>query len=219
MTFVDWISEPVNWVYAPIGLIVLYSAFRVVTVKNLVHAALFLVASLAGTAGLFLLLSAEFVAWVLVLVYIGAVIVLFLFGIMITRAPTGRDENLDSQKKIWPAILSIGVFVAMAGASISAFESQLISGRRRTDLYRGDRRGPARTFRDPLRSGFLRAVGGSDRWHNDCPPRPQPGRGRREARGMRARSLRSLAALRCPVSGGYRIPDTGYRALEELQCF
>jgi NADH-quinone oxidoreductase subunit J len=127
VTFVDWISEPVNWVYAPIGLIVLYSAFRVVTVKNLVHAALFLVASLAGTAGLFLLLSAEFVAWVLVLVYIGAVIVLFLFGIMITRAPTGRDENLDSQKKIWPAILSIGFFVVMAGASINAFESQLIN--------------------------------------------------------------------------------------------
>lgn len=127
MSFADWINEPVNWVYAGIGLIVLYSGFRVVTVKNVVHAALFLVATLAGTAGLFLLLSAEFVAWVLVLVYIGAVIVLFLFGIMITRAPTGRDENLDSQKKIWPAILSIGVFIAMAGASISAFESEVIN--------------------------------------------------------------------------------------------
>lgn len=126
MNFVDWISEPVNWVYLAIALVVLYSAFRVVTVKNVVHAALFLVATLAGTAGLFLILSAEFVAWVLVLVYIGAVIVLFLFGIMITRAPTGRDENLDSQKKLWPALLSIGMFVAMAGASVNAFESMVI---------------------------------------------------------------------------------------------
>ena len=73
----------------------LASAFRVVTAKNVVHAALFLVATLAGTAGLFLILSAEFVAWVLVLVYIGAVIVLFLFGIMITRAPD-RIRRRDS---------------------------------------------------------------------------------------------------------------------------
>ncbi|REK12799.1 MAG: NADH-quinone oxidoreductase subunit J, partial [Actinobacteria bacterium] len=83
MTFADWISAPVNWVFLAIGLIVLLSGFRVVTSKNVVHAALFLVGALAGTAGLFLMLSAEFVAWVLVLVYIGAVIVLFLFGIMI----------------------------------------------------------------------------------------------------------------------------------------
>lgn len=123
MTFDAWISEPVNWVFAVIGLLVLVSAFRVVTAKNVVHAALFLVAALAGTAGLFIMLSAEFVAWVLVLVYIGAVIVLFLFGIMITRAPTGYDEGLDSDRKAWPALLSVAVFVAMAWTSIEAFSS------------------------------------------------------------------------------------------------
>ena len=123
MSFADWIAEPANWFYAGIGLLVLFSSWKVVTVKNVVHAALYLVATLAGTAAIFLLLSAEFVAWVLVLVYIGAVIVLFLFGIMITRAPTGKDENLDSQRKFWPAVLSVGVFLAMAAASISAFES------------------------------------------------------------------------------------------------
>ena len=114
MTFSDWIAEPANWAFLIIGLVVLLSAVRVVTAKNVVHAALFLVAALGGTAGLFLLLSAEFVAWVLVLVYIGAVIVLFLFGIMITRAPTGRDEALDTDKKAWPALLSLGLFVVMA---------------------------------------------------------------------------------------------------------
>lgn len=123
MTFSDWIAEPVNWAFLLIGLVVLLSAIRVVTAKNVVHAALFLVAALGGTAGLFLLLSAEFVAWVLVLVYIGAVIVLFLFGIMITRAPTGVDEQLDSEQKLWPALLSFGVFVAMAWTSIEAFGS------------------------------------------------------------------------------------------------
>lgn len=127
MTFADWISQPVNWVFLVISIAVLVSGFRVVTAKNLVHAALFLVGALAGTAGLFLLLSAEFVAWVLVLVYIGAVIVLFLFGIMITRAPTGFDEGLDADHKVVPAVLASAMFLMMAWSSIDAFGTELIS--------------------------------------------------------------------------------------------
>ncbi len=127
MTFVDWISAPVNWVFTIIGLVVIFSGFRVVTSKNIVHAALYLVGALGGTAGLFLMLSAEFVAWVLVLVYIGAVIVLFLFGIMITRAPTGLDESLNSDHKALPAILASGVFLMMSWASIDAFGTQVIA--------------------------------------------------------------------------------------------
>jgi NADH-quinone oxidoreductase subunit J len=123
MNFVDWISSPVNWVFLLIGSIVLVSGFKVVTAKNVVHAALALVGALAGSAGLFLLLSAEFVAWVLVLVYIGAVVVLFLFGIMITRAPTGLDETLDSDKKAVPAFLSGALFAILAGSSLYAFGS------------------------------------------------------------------------------------------------
>jgi NADH-quinone oxidoreductase subunit J len=127
MTVTDWITTPVNWVFAIVALAVLASAFRVVTAKNVVHAALFLVATLAGSAGLFLILSAEFVAWVLVLVYIGAVIVLFLFGIMITRAPTGYDESLDGDRKIWPAILSVTTFALMTWASLEAFGTRAVS--------------------------------------------------------------------------------------------
>jgi len=127
MTVIDWISEPVNWVFAIVALAVLASAIRVVTANNVVHAALFLVATLGGTAGLFLILSAEFVAWVLVLVYIGAVIVLFLFGIMITRAPTGYDEGLDGDRKIWPAVLSLTTFGLMTWASLEAFGSTAVS--------------------------------------------------------------------------------------------
>ncbi len=126
MSFVDWIGEPVNWTFTAIGLGVLFSGFRVVTAKNVVHAALFLVGALAGTAALFLLLSAEFVAWVLVLVYIGAVIVLFLFGIMITRAPTGLDEGLDTDKKAFPALLGLALFALMAWASWEAFGLALV---------------------------------------------------------------------------------------------
>lgn len=126
MTFADWITEPVNWAFTLVGLVVLFSGLRVVTAKNVVHSALYLVGALGGTAALFLLLSAEFVAWVLVLVYIGAVVVLFLFGIMITRAPTGLDEGLDADQKALPAVLSVAVFVMMAWASVDAFGGQLI---------------------------------------------------------------------------------------------
>jgi NADH-quinone oxidoreductase subunit J len=126
MDLSDWVAEPVNWVFLVVGLAVLFSAFRVVTARNVVHAALFLVATLAGTAVLFIMLSAEFVAWVLVLVYIGAVIVLFLFGIMITRAPTGYDKGLDADRKLGPALLSLGTFAVLAWASVEAFGSEMV---------------------------------------------------------------------------------------------
>jgi NADH-quinone oxidoreductase subunit J len=121
VSFGEWISAPVNWVFLIVGFLTLFSAVKVVTAKNVVHAALFLVAALGGTAIVFLMLSAEFVAWVVVLVYIGAVLVLFLFGIMITRAPTGKDVGLDSPNKLWPALLSGAMFLLLGWASLDAF--------------------------------------------------------------------------------------------------
>ncbi len=126
MDFVDWRFAPVNWALAMIVRILCCSVFRLVASRNSVHAALYLVGALGGTAGLFLMLSAEFVAWVLVLVYIGAVIVLFLFGIMITRAPTGLDESLNSDHTALPALLASGFFLMMSWASIDAFGTQVI---------------------------------------------------------------------------------------------
>jgi NADH-quinone oxidoreductase subunit J len=121
MTPVEWISQPVNWVFIILAAVAVYGGLRVVTSKNVVHAALFLVATLAASAGMFILLSAEFVAWVLVLVYIGAVIVLFLFGIMITRAPTGRDAAVDHPRKGWAAVLSLGLFAVLSWGLLQAF--------------------------------------------------------------------------------------------------
>ena len=57
---------------------------------------------MAGAAAQYILLAAEFVAWVQVIIYIGAVIILFLFGIMLTRAPMGGDSDLDNDQR-WPA--------------------------------------------------------------------------------------------------------------------
>jgi NADH-quinone oxidoreductase subunit J len=72
------------------------SALLVALGSNLVHCALWLVVTLAALAGCYLLLAAEFVAWVQVLIYLGAVIVLLLFALMLTRAPTGAVPGLTS---------------------------------------------------------------------------------------------------------------------------
>lgn len=123
----DWFSEPTNWVFLVLALVVAVSAIRVVTSSNVVHSALFLVLALGGTAGLFLLLSAEFVAWVLVLVYIGAVIVLFLFGIMITRAPTGPNVEVDHRRRSPAAMAAFLMFIVTAGSALTAFGDDQIS--------------------------------------------------------------------------------------------
>ena len=80
-----------------IALIMVAGAINVVRSSNVVHAALSLVAVMAGAAAQYLLLAAEFVAVTQVLVYIGAVMVLFLFGVMLTRAKLGKDVDLNNK--------------------------------------------------------------------------------------------------------------------------
>jgi NADH-quinone oxidoreductase subunit J len=99
-----------NVVFGILAAAMAIGAIGVVRTKNIVHAALYLVVVLAGGAAQFLLLGNEFVAWVQVLVYIGAVIVLFLFGIMLTRAPMHPKDSLDNDLR-WPGLV-VSVFLA-----------------------------------------------------------------------------------------------------------
>ncbi len=103
-----------------------FAAIGVVRSRNVVHAALYLVVVLAGAAAQYILLIAEFVAWVQVLVYIGAVVILFLFGIMLTRAPMRASSDLDNAQR-WPAAVAslflLGVLVSLL---VDAFESEQI---------------------------------------------------------------------------------------------
>ena len=103
-------------------------AVKVVNTSNVIHAAISLVFTLAITAGVFLLLSAEFVALVIVLVYIGAVIVLFLFGIMITRAPLGQNAELDNDKNKGLALaVSLSIFGIFSYVMLNTFDSEIIT--------------------------------------------------------------------------------------------
>ena len=90
--------------------------------RNVVHAALWLVVVLAGVAGQFLLLGAEFVGITQVLVYIGAVIVLFLFGIMLTKAQIGPEDDVDLPNRALPAAVGIILLGVMTFAVLDTFE-------------------------------------------------------------------------------------------------
>lgn len=85
-------------------------AIRMVTSKNVVHAALYLVVTLSMVGAMYLLLAAEFVAWVQILIYVGAIVVLLLFSLMLTKAPIGR-EALDNQQR--------GIAVVVAAAVLA----------------------------------------------------------------------------------------------------
>ena len=97
-------------IFVLLAIVAVASAVVVVTTTYLVRAALWLVVSFGALAGCYLVMTADFVAWVQVFIYVGAVVVLLLFGIMLTRAPTGRALDLDSANR--PAALVVAVGTA-----------------------------------------------------------------------------------------------------------
>ncbi|WP_019547121.1 NADH-quinone oxidoreductase subunit J family protein [Streptomyces sulphureus] len=109
-----------------VGVVALGAAVATVTTRQLVHAALWLVVALGGVAVEYLLLTAEFIAWVQVLIYVGSVVVLLLFGLMLTRAPIGRSPEADSGNR--PAALTVagGAAVLLVVLVVDAFRSTWI---------------------------------------------------------------------------------------------
>lgn len=112
-----------------IGLVVLGSALLVVTVQNLVHAALWLVVCLGGIAGEYLLLGAELVAWVQVLIYVGAIVVLLLFGLVLTRAPIGPTDELDVKFKLPAIVVAVGAAGVLVTVLVDAYRNTWIEPR------------------------------------------------------------------------------------------
>ena len=114
-------AVPANIAFGITALIMVLAGIRVVTASNVVHAAAFLVVVLAGVAVNFILLGAEFLALTQVLVYIGAIVVLFLFGIMLTRAPMEGDEKVSKDNWLVGLLSGLALLGLMAYALWDGF--------------------------------------------------------------------------------------------------
>ena len=102
-----------------LGAVATGAGAMVVGTRHVVRAGLWLVVALGAVAGIYLVLAAELVAWVQVLIYVGAVVVLLLFAVMLTRAPIGASDDLDRSR--WPGLLvgggsGLGLAVLLADA-------------------------------------------------------------------------------------------------------
>ena len=111
-------------IFLIVGLVTLVSALMVVTTRNLIHAALWLVATLFGVAVIYAILNAGFLAVVQVVVYIGAIAILFIFAVMLTRKDirsAGQQLNANWWMGIVLALVSfIGLAVLLLGWSGSS---------------------------------------------------------------------------------------------------
>jgi NADH-quinone oxidoreductase subunit J len=115
--------------FVGLGAIATIAAALVVTTRNVVHGALYLVAVLGSIGAVFILLGAEFIGWVQVLIYVGAIVVLVLFAIMLTRAPVGR-QAMDNQQRLVALVVAGGVFAVMTWLVWHTFGDEKIPLRR-----------------------------------------------------------------------------------------
>jgi len=104
-----------------------FSALLVVTTDRVVHAALWLVVTLGAIAGCYLLLAAEFVAWVQVLIYIGSVIVLLIFALMLTRTPMGPGSAQTTGNRFVAAGVGIAATAGLGVTIYAGFRGERIS--------------------------------------------------------------------------------------------
>ena len=107
--------------------LVLVSAVWVVTLPNLFRAALSLGLALVGIAGLFLLLEAEFLAFVQILVYVGAILTLVVFAIMVTAKLEPPEAVAASRQSLPAAAASLGLFVVLVTATRPLLQAHVAS--------------------------------------------------------------------------------------------
>ena len=113
------------------------AAVMVVTSRNVVRAALALIVVFGGVAAQFILLAGEFVAATQVLVYIGAIMVLMLFGIMLTRSKIGRDNDMTNDHW-WVGVVTALLLVGVMGyALLDAFGDDALPAEREITAVNG----------------------------------------------------------------------------------
>jgi NADH-quinone oxidoreductase subunit J len=108
--------EPIQIVFLIGAALVLGSAVMVVTRSNLIHAALFLIVTLFGVAMIFVLLEAFYWAVIQVVVYIGAIAIMIIMAIMVTRDVTGEERKTFNNNVFWAAVIGFLVVASLVGA-------------------------------------------------------------------------------------------------------
>lgn len=106
-------------VFIVLSAIALIGAIGVVTMRNLFRAALFLVLSFIGVAGFYILLQAEFLAMVQLLVYVGAISILIIFAVMLSRRMMSPEVKALNEQWAWALIAAVALFVVLAFVLLS----------------------------------------------------------------------------------------------------
>jgi len=109
-----------TWPFAIIAFLVTASAIAAMSMRNLVHCALCLVVTFAGLAGLFLQLNAEFVGFAQVLVYVGAVAILIVFAILLTRAADPASPAPANTGSWWWGLPTAAASFLVLAAAVTA---------------------------------------------------------------------------------------------------
>lgn len=91
--------------------ITIFSALFVVTTRNIVHSAFFLLFTFFGVAGIYVLLGADFLAITQIMVYVGGILILILFGVMLTNKITGVEIRTGTVQ-MFPATIGVVIFMA-----------------------------------------------------------------------------------------------------------
>ncbi len=110
----------VEIIFIIVAVVTLLAALLVVTTPNLVHAALWLILTLFGVAATFVLLNATFLAVVQVVVYIGAIAVLMIFAIMLTRRVMKDSGPQTNSNWVWAALLGLVLFAGLTFVLINS---------------------------------------------------------------------------------------------------
>jgi NADH-quinone oxidoreductase subunit J len=116
----------VELAFVLLGALALGAGALAVTTVRVVHAALWLAASLAAVAGCFLLLAAELLVWIQVLIYVGAVVVLVLFALMLTRAPTGPAPGAPRGRLIVAGVVAAATAAVLLGTLLGTLGGERI---------------------------------------------------------------------------------------------
>jgi NADH-quinone oxidoreductase subunit J len=131
------------------------AALVVVTSRNVVRSALALIVVFAGVAAQFVLLAAEFVATTQVLVYIGAIMVLMLFGIMLTRARIGRDPDMTNEHWWVGALTGLLLVGVMGYALVDAFGDDKLPADRQVTIVNNGAASNSAAVSDSIFSQYL----------------------------------------------------------------